>query len=122
MRAVQVISPTGPAGVEVTEVDEPTPGPGDVLVEVHRVGLSFPDLLLSKGQYQLRPEPPFTLGVDVAGTVVAVGSDVTRFDAGDRVAGVLPHGGAAELAVVPRGVHVPAARRSCRTTPRRRSR
>ena len=53
MRAVQVISPTGPAGIEVTEVDEPTPGPGDVLVEVHRVGLSFPDLLLSKGQYQV---------------------------------------------------------------------
>jgi NADPH2:quinone reductase len=101
MRAVQVISPTGPSGVEVAEVDEPTPGPGDVLVEVHRVGLSFPDLLLSRGEYQLRPDPPFTLGVDLSGTVVAIGADVTRFGPGDRVAGVLPHGGAAELAVVP---------------------
>jgi NADPH2:quinone reductase len=107
MRALQVISPTGPAGVEVTEVDEPAPGPGDVLVEVHRVGLSFPDLLLSKGQYQVRPDPPFTLGVDVAGTVVAVGSDVTRFTAGDRVAGVLPYGGAAELVVVPEAFTFP---------------
>jgi NADPH2:quinone reductase len=107
MRALQVISPTGPAGVEVTEVDEPAPGPGDVLVEVHRVGLSFPDLLLSKGQYQVRPDPPFTLGVDVAGTVVAVGSDVTRFAAGDRVAGVLPYGGAAELVVVPEAFTFP---------------
>ena len=107
MRAVQVTSPTGPAGVEVTEVDEPSAGPGDVLVEVHRVGLSFPDLLLSKGQYQVRPDPPFTLGVDVAGTVVAVGADVTRFAAGDRVAGVLPYGGAAELAVVPQASTFP---------------
>jgi len=107
MRALQVISPTGPAGVEVTEVDEPSPGAGDVLVEVHRVGLSFPDLLLSKGQYQVRPDPPFTLGVDVAGTVVAAGAEVTRFAAGDRVAGVLPHGGAAELAVVPEGFTFP---------------
>ena len=101
MRALQVLHPTGPDGVGVTEVDEPTAGPGDVLVEVHRVGVSFPDLLLSKGEYQLRPEPPFTIGVDLAGTVVAVGAEVTRFAAGDRVAGVLPHGGAAELAVVP---------------------
>jgi len=107
MRAVQVISPSGPSGVEVTEVDEPTPGPGDVLVEVHRVGLSFPDLLLSRGEYQLKPDPPFTLGVDVSGTVVAVGSEVTRFAVGDRVAGVLPHGGAAELAVVPEAFTFP---------------
>jgi NADPH2:quinone reductase len=101
MRALQVVRPVGPPGVEVTELDEPSPGPGEVLVEVHRVGVSFPDLLLSKGQYQLKPEPPFTLGVDLAGTVVGVGADVTRFVPGDRVAGVLPHGGAAELAVVP---------------------
>ena len=40
-----------------------------MLVEVHAVGVSFPDLLLSKGEYQLKPEPPFTLGVDFAGTV-----------------------------------------------------
>ena len=78
-----------------------------MLVEVHRVGLSFPDLLLSKGQYQVRPDPPFTLGVDVAGTVAAVGSEVTRFAAGDRVAGVLPYGGAAELVVVPEAFTFP---------------
>lgn len=97
MRAVQVLQPTGPADLRVVDVDEPTPGPDDVLVEVHSVGISFPDLLLSKGQYQLRPEPPFTLGVDVAGTVVSGGGLV----AGTRVAGVVPYGGAAELAIVP---------------------
>ena len=70
MRAVQVLTLTGPADVVVREVDEPAPG-DDVLVEVHSVGVSFPDLLLSKGEYQMKPEPPFTLGVDFAGTVVS---------------------------------------------------
>ena len=97
MRAVQVLSPTGPSDVAVREVAEPTPGPDDVLVEVHRVGISFPDLLLSKGEYQLRPEPPFTLGVDYAGTVVSG----PGFRPGQRVAGVLPYGGAAELVAGP---------------------
>ena len=70
-----------------------------MLVEVHRVGISFPDLLLSKGEYQLKPEPPFTLGVDFAGTVVC-GPGRLRTP-GERVAGVLPYGGAAELVAAP---------------------
>lgn len=98
MRAIQVVETSGPGGVRVTEVAEPTPGPDDVLIRVRRVGVSFPDLLLSQGLYQLRPEPPFTLGVDVAGEVV---SGPAGFAPGQRVAGVVPHGGAAELAVVP---------------------
>jgi len=101
MRAVRVLQPTGPADVVVEEVPEPTPAPGEVLVEVHRVGVSFPDLLLSRGQYQLRPEPPFTLGVDYAGTVVSG----PGFEPGQRVAGVLPCGAAGELvAADPDGV------------------
>jgi NADPH2:quinone reductase len=95
----------------VVDVDEPVPGPGEVLVEVHSVGVSFPDLLLSKGLYQLRPEPPFTLGVDVAGTVVSTGSTDEGGGStdegggglapGTRVAGVVPYGGAGERAVLP---------------------
>jgi NADPH2:quinone reductase len=99
MRAVQVITPTGPADVDVREVAEPTPGPDDVLVEVHSVGVSFPDLLLSRGEYQLKPEPPFTLGVDFAGTVLEPGS--SGFAPGQRVAGVNAHGGAAERVATP---------------------
>ena len=49
MRAVQVVTTTGPTDVEVREVDPPTPGHDDVLVEVHSVGVAFPDLLLSRG-------------------------------------------------------------------------
>ena len=96
MRAAQVLTPTGPTDVVVRDVDEPAPG-DDVLVEVHSVGVSFPDLLLCKGEYQLKPEPPFTLGVDLAGTVVSG----PGFEPGARIAGVLPYGGAAERVVVP---------------------
>jgi NADPH2:quinone reductase len=89
----------GPAAVTVEEVEEPsaeTPWGPQVLVEVHAVGTSFPDLLLSKGEYQLKPEPPFTLGVDLAGTVRSApeGSGLVE---GQRVAACLPHGGAAEV-------------------------
>ena len=98
MRAAQVTTPTGPDAVRVVDVQEPTAGSDEVLVEVHRVGVSFPDLLLSKGEYQLKPDPPFTLGVDFAGTVVS-GPDGYRV--GERVAGVLPYGGAAELVAAP---------------------
>lgn len=103
MRAVQVIELTGPADVVVNDVPEPTPKPDEVLVEVHRVGVSFPDLLLSRGQYQLRPEPPFTLGVDFAGIVVPGpdGAVPDGFTPGQRVAGVAGHGNAAELVASP---------------------
>ena len=97
MRAVQVITTSGPSGIQIQDVVEPVPGPDDVLVEVHRVGISFPDLLLSKGEYQLKPEPPFTLGVDFAGTVISG----PGFEPGQRVAGVGPYGGAADRVANP---------------------
>jgi NADPH2:quinone reductase len=97
MRAVQVVEPTGPADVQVRDIDEPEPGPDDVLIEVHRVGVSFPDLLLSRGEYQLKPEPPFSLGVDVAGTVLSGAG----FEPGQRVAAVFAYGGAQERVAIP---------------------
>ncbi|MDN5743853.1 MAG: NADPH:quinone oxidoreductase family protein [Nocardioidaceae bacterium] len=95
MRAIQVVTTTGPGDVVVQETSDPTPGPDEVLVEVHAVGVSFPDLLLSRGEYQLRPEAPFTLGVDYAGIVVSG----PGFRPGQRVVGVGPYGGGAELVV-----------------------
>lgn len=99
MRAVRVTSTAGPTAVTVEEIDEPTaegPFGPQVLVDVHAVGTSFPDLLLSKGEYQLKPELPFTPGVDFAGTVRSApeGSGLT---VGQRVACCLPYGGAAEV-------------------------
>jgi NADPH:quinone reductase len=93
MRAVQVVELTGPEHLQVRDVPDPQPGPDDVLVEVHAVGTSFPDLLLSRGEYQMKPEPPFTLGVDFAGTVVSG----PGFEPGQRVCGVGGWGNAAEL-------------------------
>ena len=99
MRAVQVTRPDGPSAISVEEVPEPTaegPFGPQVLVEVHAVGISFPDLLLTKGEYQLKPDLPFTLGVDFAG-VVRSAPDGSGFSSGDRVAAVLGHGGAADV-------------------------
>ncbi|HSN06719.1 MAG TPA: NADPH:quinone oxidoreductase family protein [Candidatus Angelobacter sp.] len=96
VRAVQVVETTGPAGVRVNDLPEPVPAAGDVLVDVHAIGVSFPDLLLTRGQYQLRPDLPFTLGADCAGTVI--GGDL---EPGRRVAAFLPHGAAAERVAVP---------------------
>ena len=99
MRAVRVNTLEGPKAVTVEDVPEPTeegPFGPQLLVDVEAVGISFPDLLLSKGEYQLKPDLPFTLGVDFAGTVRSA-PDGSGFGAGDRVACCLSHGGAAEV-------------------------
>ncbi len=96
MRAVQVARLEGPRGVDIVDVPEPTPDDGDLLVEVHALGVSFPDLLLSKGEYQLKPDLPFQLGVDFAG-VVSKAPAGSGFASGDRVACCLPYGGGADV-------------------------
>jgi NADPH2:quinone reductase len=102
MRAAQVVTLTGPTDIQVRDVDPPVPGHHDVLVEVHSVGIAFPDLLLSRGEYQFKPEPPFTPGVDFAGVVLDPGHpESSGFTAGQRVAGVNLHGGAAEQVANP---------------------
>jgi NADPH:quinone reductase len=106
VRGAQVTSLQGPAAVVLAELPEPTepshpqtPGSG-VLVEVHAAGVSFPDLLLSRGQYQLKVEPPFVPGVEVAGVVRAATPD-TGLQPGDRVAAYTGLGGLQEVAVAP---------------------
>ena len=99
MRAVQVTRTDGPSAISIEEVPEPTadgPYGPQVLLDVHAVGISFPDLLLSKGEYQIKPDLPFTLGVDFAG-VVRFAPEDSGLSAGDRVAACLSHGGAADV-------------------------
>jgi NADPH:quinone reductase len=103
MRAVVVETLTGPDGVRVTEVAEPGgPHPradGErILVEVHAAGVSFPDLLQSRGDYQISTPPPFVSGGELGG-VVREAPEGSGFVAGDRVAGMTIWGAMAELAL-----------------------
>ena len=100
VRAVRVTRLDGPAGVEVATVPAPSRPEDGFLVDVHAVGLSFPDLLLSHGRYQLKPELPFTLGIDFAGVVRAAPAGAA-VGPGARVAGWLPVGAAAEVVAAP---------------------
>ena len=97
MRALQVTELSGPDAVEVTpDAPEPEAGEG-VLIDVHAGGIAFPDLLLSRGKYQVKPDLPFTLGTEVAGTVAAA-AEGAGFEPGDRVMAVT-FGGLADRAV-----------------------
>jgi len=87
-------------GVELTEIDRPEPDQGQVLIRVGAASLNYPDLLMPLGKYQRKPDPPFTLGGDLAGEIVSVGKGVTRFRAGDFVSGI-GLGAFAEYAVLP---------------------
>ena len=85
MRAVRVTRLDGPAAVTVEEVPEPALEPGHVLIDVHQAGASFPDVLMTKGLYQVRPDLPFTPGSECAG-VVREAAEGSAFRPGDRVA------------------------------------
>ncbi len=77
------------------------PGPGEVQVRIAACGLNFADLLMIEGRYQLRPTPPVTLGMELAGVVAAHGPDVTTPAIGARVAVYAGHGGLAEAGCFP---------------------
>lgn len=89
------------AGCAVREVVTPTSGAGEVLVRVRAASVNFPDLLMTRGEYQLKPSPPFTPGLDLAGEIAALGEGVTGWRVGDAVVGGARLGGFAEYAVLP---------------------
>ena len=100
MRAVQITTLDGPAAVQLVDVPEPVPAADQVLVDVEVAGVTFPEVLQSRGQYQLKPDLPFVPGSEVAGTVrsAPAGAAVA---AGDRVAAFPGVGGFAEVVAVP---------------------
>jgi NADPH2:quinone reductase len=98
MRAIQVTEFGGRDAIETVEIDEPEPGPGEVRIAVEAAGLNFADVMQRRGHYLGGPEPPYVPGLEVAGTVDAVGEGVDR-EVGDRVVSMLGSGGYAEKAV-----------------------
>jgi NADPH2:quinone reductase len=106
MRAIQITEESGPdSALSLVEIDEPqashmlTPGSG-VIVDVHVAGVSFPELLQSRGQYQMKPPLPYVPGSEVGG-VVRSAPEGSRVKPGDRVAAFCALGGFAETVVAP---------------------
>jgi NADPH2:quinone reductase len=99
MKSVQC-NAFGPlADLVVAEVAEPVPTGRQVVIKVEAAGVNYPDGLLVQGLYQMRPELPFTPGMEAAGEVIALGPEVSNVQIGDRVGAVLQLGGYAEQAV-----------------------
>jgi NADPH2:quinone reductase len=101
MRAVRCHELTGPKGLRVDEIPAPTPGPNEVLIEVHAAGVNFPDVLRTYGKYQFKSDPPFIPGGEAAGIVRAIGALVTAVAPGDRVVTTLMSGAFAEQILAP---------------------
>src|SRR6478672_11962038 len=93
MKAVVVTRSGGPEVLQVQDVPEPKPGPGEVLVRVEALGVNFADTMVTRGGYSGTPPPPFILGREFAGV---------REDTGERVMGYMQWGAAAEkIAISP---------------------
>jgi NADPH:quinone reductase len=90
-----------PSTLEYAEVPAPTPGLGEVRIDVRAIGCNFPDILIVQGRYQVKPPLPFSPGHEVAGVIDAVGPGVSDVRLGDRVFAILRWGTYAEAVVAP---------------------
>jgi len=109
MKAVLCKRFGGPEHLVVEDLPSLQARPGELVVAVHAAAVNFPDTLIIEDKYQLKPPLPFSPGGEVAGTVMAVGEDVTAFAPGERVIAACGWGGFAEEVRVPhtRALHLP---------------
>jgi NADPH2:quinone reductase len=108
MKCIQVKVVGGPENMELVEVPTPVPGPKQALIKIAASGVNFIDVYFRTGLY--KADAPISIGQEGAGTVEAVGPDVTEVAVGDRVAYAMNRGSYAEYAVVPASalVKIPA--------------
>ena len=85
MRALLCNAYGPPDSLVIEEMEDPVPGEGQILVDVHAAGINFPDVLVIAGTYQDKTPPPFVPGNEAAGVISALGPDVRRFSVGDKV-------------------------------------
>lgn len=104
MRAMQVTELGQPLSLQ--EVPQPSAAAGQVVVKIHTCGLNFGDTLAIKGTYQERPELPFTLGMELCGTITELGAGVEGFAVGQRVAAYCGFGALADYACIPANICV----------------
>lgn len=93
MKAMLSVAPGGPETLELTELPIPEPKKGEVRVRVHAAGLNFPDTLIIRDLYQMKPPRPFAPGGEIAGEVEALGEGVEGLAVGDRILALTGHGG-----------------------------
>src|SRR5688572_16276842 len=107
MRAIDIETPGGPEALVLVRRPVPAPGPGELLIAVAAAGVNRPDLLQRRGLYPPPPGAPSIPGLEVAGTVAALGEGVISFELGQPVCALLAGGGYAEYAVAPAGQCLP---------------
>ena len=95
------------ADLDYAEIDDPMPGPNDIVIAAEAIGVNFPDGLLVQGLYQAKPPTPFVPGNEVVGEVIAVGEGVSRFKVGDHVAALPDLGAFAEKVKANQGRAMP---------------
>ncbi|KIC44390.1 NADPH:quinone oxidoreductase [Ruegeria sp. ANG-S4] len=93
MRALLSVTKGGPETLELTSLPDPVPAPDEILLRIHAAGVNFPDALMIRDLYQMKPSRPFAPGGEVAGEIIAVGEKVADFAPGDRVLALVGHGG-----------------------------
>ena len=108
MKAI-IANSFGPVeNLRIEDRPDPVPAAGQVLIDVAAAAVNYPDILVIGGKYQVKPPLPFIPGKELAGTVAAVGPNVTKFKPGDRVCSLLEYGAFAERVVVPSTHCLPA--------------